>query len=109
VAVDGSGDQPGRILSTVLFGLATLQLIGTCGPALAAAALTWLSGPAAVWLLWRPGLRRVLQVMPAGGIDAAAVSWIIDGAGAGPERHARCRLHLLYPHRATAARLASVR
>jgi hypothetical protein len=43
-----------RILSTVLFGLATLELIGTRGLALAAAVLTWLSGLAAVWLLWRP-------------------------------------------------------
>ena len=50
-----------RILSTVLFGLATLELlsalevIGKDGVAQAFfAALTWLSGLAAVWLLWRP-------------------------------------------------------
>ena len=50
-----------RILSTVLFGLATLQLlsaleaIGKHGVAqVFCAALTWLSGLAAVWLLWRP-------------------------------------------------------
>jgi hypothetical protein len=43
-----------RTLSTVLFGLATLELDGAHGLALAAAALTWLSGLAAVWLLWRP-------------------------------------------------------
>jgi hypothetical protein len=43
-----------RILSTVLFGLATLELIGPHGLALAAAVLTWLSGLAAVWLLWCP-------------------------------------------------------
>jgi hypothetical protein len=43
-----------RIVSTVLFGLATLELIGSHGLALAAAVLTWLSGLAAVWLLWRP-------------------------------------------------------
>jgi len=50
-----------RILSTVLFGLATLELlsalevIGKDGVAQAFfAALTWLSGLGAVWLLWRP-------------------------------------------------------
>ena len=50
-----------RILSTVLFGLATLELlsalelIGRNGIAQAfIAALTWLSGLGAVWLLWRP-------------------------------------------------------
>jgi hypothetical protein len=50
-----------RILSTVLFGLATLELlsalevIGKDGVAQAFfAGLTWLSGLAAVWLLWRP-------------------------------------------------------
>jgi hypothetical protein len=50
-----------RILSTVLFGLATLELLsaleltGKDGVAQAFfAALTWLSGLAAVWLLWRP-------------------------------------------------------
>ena len=50
-----------RILSTVLFGLATLELlsavetIGAHGVAAAfIAALTWLSGLGAVWMLWRP-------------------------------------------------------
>jgi hypothetical protein len=50
-----------RILSTVLFGLATLELlsavetIGAHGVAQALiAALTWLSGLGAVWMLWRP-------------------------------------------------------
>ena len=44
-----------RILSTVLFILATLQLIESRGIApVFCAALTWLSGLAAVWLLWRP-------------------------------------------------------
>jgi hypothetical protein len=44
-----------RILSTVLFGLATLELIGNHGVVqLFCAVLTWLSGLAAVWLLWRP-------------------------------------------------------
>jgi hypothetical protein len=44
-----------RILSTVLFTLATLQLIESRGVAqVFCAALTWLSGLAAVWMLWRP-------------------------------------------------------
>jgi hypothetical protein len=50
-----------RILSTVLFALATLELlsalegIGKDGVAQALfAGLTWLSGLAAVWMLWRP-------------------------------------------------------
>jgi hypothetical protein len=50
-----------RILSTVLFGLATLELVsaleavGTKGVAQAfITALTWLSGLGAVWMLWRP-------------------------------------------------------
>jgi hypothetical protein len=44
-----------RILSTVLFGLATLELIGNHSVVqVTCAALTWLTGLAAVWLLWRP-------------------------------------------------------
>jgi hypothetical protein len=46
-----------RIVSTVLFGLATLQLAGNIrdGAALVIiAVLTWLVGLAAVWLLWYP-------------------------------------------------------
>ena len=44
-----------RILSTVLFGLATLELTGIHGLAqLFWAMLAWLAGLAAVWLLWRP-------------------------------------------------------
>jgi hypothetical protein len=51
----GQGRNWARILSTVLFTLATLQLIESRGVAqLFCAALTWLSGLAAVWLLWRP-------------------------------------------------------
>jgi fumarate reductase subunit D len=67
--VNGQGRSWARILSTVLFGLATLQLRGDFtlpvshagfgvtvlyygGTALFAAA--WLVGAAAVWLLWRP-------------------------------------------------------
>ena len=55
------GKNWARIVSTVLFGLATLELlwalelIGKDGVAQAFfAALTWLSGLGAVWLLWRP-------------------------------------------------------
>ena len=44
-----------RILSTVLLGLATLQLAGSGGGVqVFIAALTWLTGLAAVSLLWRP-------------------------------------------------------
>ena len=48
------GKNWARILSTVLFVLATLQLTGSRGAAqVLTAALTWLIGLAAVWLLWR--------------------------------------------------------
>jgi hypothetical protein len=51
----GQGRNWARILSTVLFGLATLQLIGLHNVAQVLwAMLTWLTGLAAVWLLWRP-------------------------------------------------------
>jgi hypothetical protein len=44
-----------RILSTVLFGLATLELTGNHGVAqVLPHVLTWLTGLGAVWLLWRP-------------------------------------------------------
>jgi hypothetical protein len=77
--VNGQGRNWARILSTVLFGLATLELIrqypgshlghfvlggqvqpvihygfGVTALALIVPALTWLAGAAAVWLLWRP-------------------------------------------------------
>jgi hypothetical protein len=52
---NGRGRNWARILSTVLFGLATLQLLGNKGVVPAAfAAVPWLAGLAAVWLLWRP-------------------------------------------------------
>jgi hypothetical protein len=51
----GQGRNWARLLSTVLFTLATLQLIESRGVAqVCCATLTWLSGLAAVWLLWRP-------------------------------------------------------
>ena len=63
---NGQGRNWARSLSTVLFGLATLDLTGAFGtpvirvtvvpmlfgPTLPV--LTWLAGLAAVWLLWRP-------------------------------------------------------
>jgi hypothetical protein len=63
---NGCGRNWARISSTVLFGLATLDLTGAFGPPgirlnLVPAVfgppipvLTWLVGLAAVWLLWRP-------------------------------------------------------
>ena len=66
---NGQGRNWARILSTVLFGLATLQLRGDftqpvshtgIGPTVLYYASTalfvavWLVGAAAVWLLWRP-------------------------------------------------------
>jgi hypothetical protein len=51
----GQGRNWARILSTVLFGLATLELIGNHGLAQVLwAILTWLTGLGAVWQLWRP-------------------------------------------------------
>jgi hypothetical protein len=51
----GQGKKWARILSAVLAGLATLQLGGGHGAAdLFFAVLTWLTGLAAVWQLWRP-------------------------------------------------------
>jgi hypothetical protein len=53
----GRGRNWARILSTVLFGLATLQLAGNISDGVALviiAVMTWLIGVAVVWLLWRP-------------------------------------------------------
>ncbi len=53
----GKGRNWARILSTVMFGLTTLQLAGNMrdgAPLMIIAVLTWLAGLAAVWLLWRP-------------------------------------------------------
>jgi hypothetical protein len=53
----GQGRNWARILAAVLAGLAALQLAGNMrnGAALAViAVLTWLTGLAAAWLLWRP-------------------------------------------------------
>jgi hypothetical protein len=66
---NGQGRNWARILSTVLFGLATLELSGDFAPPLSPAGFgatvlhyggtalfvaAWLVGAAAVWLLWRP-------------------------------------------------------
>ena len=52
---NGQGRNSARILSTVLFGLATLHLFGNNGVVqVVFAGLTWVIGLAAVWLLWRP-------------------------------------------------------
>jgi hypothetical protein len=77
---NGRGRSWARIVSTVLFGLATLQLIGvvqqpTKFPApfgvtvlvLAGTVLTWLAGAAAVWLLWRPASSAFFRPQGAGG------------------------------------------
>jgi hypothetical protein len=58
----GQGRNWARILSTVLFGLATLQLSGLHGVAQVFwAMLTWLTGLAAVWQLWRPASRAFFK------------------------------------------------
>lgn len=48
------GRKRARVLSTVLFGLATLELGGHQGAAQVFAVLTWLTGLAAVCSRWRP-------------------------------------------------------
>jgi hypothetical protein len=74
----GQGRNWARILSTVLFGLATLGLTGNHGVAqVFCAVLTWLTGLAAVWLLWRPASGAFFKphalnrdyAGPAGGAD----------------------------------------
>ena len=74
----GQGRNWARILSTVLFGLATLGLTGNHGVAqVFCAVLTWLTGLAAVWLLWRPASSAFFRpralnrnhAAPAGGAD----------------------------------------
>ncbi len=54
-----NGKNWARILGTVLFGLATLDLVGVFSQpktllGLIFPVLTWLVGLGAVWLLWRP-------------------------------------------------------
>jgi hypothetical protein len=59
---NGEGRHWARILSTVLFGLATLHLFGQNGVAPVGFALvTWVLGLGAVWLLWRPASNAYFQ------------------------------------------------
>ena len=56
---NGQGKNWARIVSAVLFGLATLDLIGVFSQpktaiGLVFPVLTWLVGAATIWLLWRP-------------------------------------------------------
>jgi hypothetical protein len=56
---NSQGKNWARVLSTVLFGLATLDLLGVFREpktllGLVFPLLTWLVGAGAVWLLWRP-------------------------------------------------------
>ena len=56
---NGQGKNWARVVSTVLFGLATLDLFGVLSQpktviGLVFPVLTWLVGLGAVWLLWRP-------------------------------------------------------
>jgi hypothetical protein len=63
----GQGKNWARALSAVLAGLATLQLGGIHGLAdLFFAVLTWLTGLAAVWLLWRPSARTFFRPQALG-------------------------------------------
>jgi hypothetical protein len=69
---NGQGRNWARIWSTVLFGLATLQLTGTTAGTgirfgvtafgVIISVLTWLIGVAAVWLLWRPACREFFKL-----------------------------------------------
>jgi hypothetical protein len=51
---NGQGKNWARILSTVLFGVATLELTSNHGLAQLSWIATWLTGLVTVWLLWRP-------------------------------------------------------
>ncbi len=67
----GRGRNWARILSTVLAGLATLQLGGIHGAAdFFFAVLTWLTGLAAVWQLWRPAASAFFRPRALPGNDA---------------------------------------
>jgi hypothetical protein len=69
----GRGRNWARNLSTALFGLATLGLTGNNGVAqVFCAVLTWLTGLAAVWLLWRPASSAFFKPQALDGSSAAA-------------------------------------
>ncbi len=76
VRANGQGRNWARILSTVLLGLATLQLRGAFTQPVSHAGFgvtvlyygsivlfvaAWLAGAAAVWLLWRPASRAFFK------------------------------------------------
>jgi hypothetical protein len=76
VRANAQGRNWARLLSTVLFGLATLQLRGAFTQpvshagfgvtvlyygSIALFAAAWLAGAAAVWLLWRPASRTFFK------------------------------------------------
>jgi hypothetical protein len=66
---NGQGRNWARIVSTLLFGLATLHLAGNNGVVqVVLAVLAWLVGLAVVWLLWRPASSAFFngRVSPAG-------------------------------------------
>ena len=87
---NGRGRTWARTLSTVLFGVATLDLTGAFGtpgireslvpvmfgPTLPV--LTWLAGAAAVWLLWRPASTAFFR--PPGSAQARHQAQIAERA-----------------------------
>jgi CDP-diglyceride synthetase len=94
---NGQGRNWARILSTVLFGLATLELapylfgfgevFGVTVFGLIFPLLTWLAGLAAVWLLWRPAAGAFFRpqgITQAG--SGAAISSRIRSSRARPPR-----------------------
>jgi hypothetical protein len=61
----GQGRNWARIVSTVLFVLATLELQGEHGVlSVFLAWVTWLTGLAVVWLVWRPASRAFFKRYP---------------------------------------------
>jgi hypothetical protein len=94
---NGQGRNWARILSTVLFGLATLELtpyvsgfgevFGVTVSGLIFPLLTWLVGLAVVWLLWRPASSAFFRpqgITQAG--SGAAISSRIRSSRARPPR-----------------------
>jgi hypothetical protein len=99
---NGQGRNWARIVSTVLFGLATLQLISQASVqqpvshagfavmvfGVIVPVLAWLVGLAAVWLLWRPASSAFFK--PQGFTQAghsaqpSIMVSALDGAGTGP-------------------------
>ena len=76
----GQGRNWARTLSTVLFGLATLQLAGNIRDGVAlflTAVLAWLARASAVWLLWRPASSAFFQ--PRGRSRDAAGPGLLRG------------------------------